>query len=67
MTTFFSADPRVVGMFRDNTASIIKNPNFTKPYKICSKCKCNTLEPKKVKGTGTSRHNVARYLCPSCQ
>jgi transposase-like protein len=67
MTSFFTADPRAVNSFREKTDGITKNANFTKPFKICHKCKCNTLEPKKVKGTGTSRHNAARYLCPTCQ
>ena len=65
--SMFTADPRVVSKFRDNTDSITKNANFTMPFKICCKCKHNTLEPKKIKGTGTSRHNEAKYLCPSCQ
>jgi len=59
-------DPNETERFRRSTERVTKQDGITQPYRRCAKCGNRVVGLKKVKGTGTSRHNPARWECVTC-
>jgi hypothetical protein len=52
--------------YRRATGWVTKQPGIMFPNRICCACDSRTTKTFKVKGTGTSRHNPAKYKCEKC-
>lgn len=67
MSSFFQADPRGVAAYRASTDRGMSSSGI-RMKRFCSKCKAKIDQTgaRKVRGTGTSRHNPQQWICQGC-
>jgi hypothetical protein len=59
-------DPSETLYYQERTKRVTQQPGITNPNRKCKGCGATGINFKKKRGTGSSRHNPAIWLCQTC-